>query len=65
MNRFNNISERMGGKDLERVIEPLASYISATDQPKTALMSALALLFREVEGNHRAALSYFHAYLQN
>ena len=34
MNRFNNIHERMGAKDLERVIEPLASYISATDQPK-------------------------------
>jgi hypothetical protein len=65
MNRFNNLSERMGGNDLERVVEPLASYICATEHPKTALMSALALLFREVEGTNRAALSHFQAYLQN
>jgi hypothetical protein len=64
MNRFNRVVE-LGGKDLERVIEPLASYICAADKPKTALMSALAMLFREVECTNRAALAHFQSYLQN
>jgi hypothetical protein len=64
MNRFNYASDRIGN-DLERVVEPLASYICATEQPKTALMSALALLFREVEITNRAALAHFQANLQN
>jgi hypothetical protein len=35
--------------DLERMIEPLASYICATDQPKAALILALTVLSKEVE----------------
>ena len=65
MNRFNHVAERMTRSELERVIEPLASYICATEQPKTALMSALDMLFREVEGTNRAALSHFRSSLQN
>ena len=51
--------------DLERFVEPLASYICATEQPKTALMSALAVLFREVEATNRAATSHFRTYSIN
>jgi hypothetical protein len=65
MNRFNFAADRSVGKDLERVIEPLAAYICATEQPKTALMSALAVLFREVEATNSAAAAHFRAYLQN
>jgi hypothetical protein len=65
MNRFNFAADRSIGKDLERVIEPLAAYICATDEPKTALVSALAVLFREVEATNSAAATYFRAYLQN
>jgi hypothetical protein len=65
MNRINGTANRIGGEDLQRMIEPLASYICATDQPQAALLSALALLYREVEGTNRAALSHFQAYLQN
>jgi hypothetical protein len=65
MNRFNSVTQRLSRNDLEQVIEPLASYICACEQPKTALMSALALLFREVEGTNRAALAHYQAYLQN
>ena len=65
MNRFNHVAERMTRSELERVIEPLASYICATEQPKTALMSALALLFQEVEVTNRAAQSHFQSCLQN
>jgi hypothetical protein len=47
--------QQPSARDLERVIEPLASYICATDQPRTALLAALALLFNEVDQTCRAA----------
>lgn len=50
--------ERAAVCDLERVVEPLASYICATDQPRAALISALAVLFREVEQTTRAAYAH-------
>jgi hypothetical protein len=43
---------------LERVVEPLASYISAARHPKAALRSALAVLRSVVEENNRTA--YLH-----
>ena len=55
MNRVNREPEQVTESDLERVIEPLASYICATDQPRAALMAALAVLFREVDRTYRAA----------
>jgi hypothetical protein len=45
--------------DLEQVIEPLASYISAADRPREALLSALSALFDEVKETHRATLMHF------
>jgi hypothetical protein len=63
MTTFNRAYEASTSQDLERVIEPLASYICATDEPKTALMSALAVLFREVEATNRAASAHFRATL--
>jgi hypothetical protein len=63
MNRVNRSFEVSAPHDLEQVIEPLASYICATDEPKTALLSALAVLFREVEATNRAASAHFRATL--
>ena len=63
MNTFNHACEMSAPLDLERVIEPLASYICATDEPKAALMSALAVLYREVEKTNRAASAHFRATL--
>ena len=45
--------------DLAQVIEPLASYICAADRPREALLSALAVLFDEVEETNRTALIHF------
>jgi hypothetical protein len=45
--------------DLERVIEPLANYICATEEPHTALKSALAVLLREIDATNRAASAHF------
>lgn len=55
MNRIQQVVGRAIDGDLERVIEPLASYISAANQPKVALASALAFLVSEVERTDRMA----------
>jgi hypothetical protein len=65
MNKINRIRKRSASNDLERMVEPLAHYICATDQPKRALMSALAVLFKEVESTNQAALGHFRAYMEN
>lgn len=59
MNSIDCVLERSVESDLERVVEPLASYICTTERPKTALLSALAALVREVEATNRAANGHF------
>jgi len=65
MNNFNSVLNRATGSELKRMIEPLANYICATEKPKTALISALAVLFNEVESTNRAAVTHFRTYLEN
>ena len=65
MNPINYSLDRSSRSDLRQMIEPLANYICATDQPRKALLSALATLFREVEATNRAAISHFHSYSEN
>jgi hypothetical protein len=55
MNRIHRRWERGPQTDLQRVIEPLASYICAADRPRAALQSALAALLSEVAQTNRAA----------
>jgi hypothetical protein len=50
--------------ELERVIEPLASYICATERPQAALKVALDLLFSEVEQTNQAASARVAAILE-
>jgi hypothetical protein len=65
MNHAQYSSDRSGRSDLRQIVEPLANYICATDQPRKALLSALAALFSEVEATNRAAISCFHSYSEN
>jgi hypothetical protein len=58
--KTNNNQPRIAtSRDLAQVIEPLASYISAADRPREALLSALSALFDEVQGTHKATLMHF------
>jgi hypothetical protein len=50
------IDERTFDRNLADVIEPLANYICAADRPRETLLSALAALFDEVGGTHKATL---------
>ncbi len=45
--------------ELARVVEPLASYICATERPREILLSALSALFEEVQATNRDALMHF------
>ena len=65
MIKINRASRTAAESDLERVVEPLASFICATERPKAALRSALAMLFSEVEQTNRAASAHFAAVSEN
>ena len=51
--------------DLQQVVEPLASYICATERPMTALNSALSVLFREVVATNKAAITQFRNLIES
>jgi hypothetical protein len=62
------INRVLGGateSNLERVVEPLASFICATERPRAALASALAILFSEVEQTNKAANAHFATISEN
>jgi hypothetical protein len=62
------INRTLGGAaddNLERVVEPLASFICATERPRAALASALAILMSEIEQTNRAARGHFAAISEN
>ena len=65
MNNTNFKSDHLPVSDLRRMVEPLANYICATDQPRKVLATALAALFSEVEATNRAATNHFHSYSEN
>lgn len=65
MNTPKRFLDRSKRSDLMRMVEPLANYICATEQPKMALISALAVLLGEVEATNRAAVAQFRSYLEN
>jgi hypothetical protein len=61
MNRFAAKPERSGRQEIDRVIEPLASYICATERPGAALRSVVSALLRSVEETNRTARRHFRA----
>lgn len=65
MNCFRRMNEQPISNELARMIEPLASYICATEQPQSALQSALTALFREVEATNRTATACYRNFSVN
>jgi hypothetical protein len=64
MNTLNRKLTRTADSEMERVIEPLASYINATNQPMATLMSALRALASEVRKTNRAASRHVTAFTE-
>ncbi|HVW38086.1 MAG TPA: hypothetical protein VHB99_12300 [Pirellulales bacterium] len=50
--------------DLQRVIEPLVSYICATERPRNSLRLALAALVRQIDETNRSATAQVAAILE-
>ena len=50
------LKPRVPNRELAQMIEPLANLICAADRPRETLLSALTVLFDEVEGTHKATL---------
>jgi len=65
MNQMLSNLDCSARSDLRRMVEPLANYICATDQPRQVLLSALSVLFREVEATNRSADAHFHSHAGN
>jgi hypothetical protein len=61
----NRLKDHSTVPDFRQLVEPLANYICASEEPKRALMSALAALVYEVESTNEVALTHFNAFSQN
>ena len=60
MNAVNRRAAGLPDPILEQVVEPLASYICATEQPRAALLSVLAVLNRSIRETNRIANAQYH-----
>jgi hypothetical protein len=64
MKNLNQASNRELDGELQRVIEPLASYICATERPRKSLRLALAALYAQIDQTNRTARSHAVAFLE-
>ncbi len=58
MSTNSQLQNRPSLVDLERMVELLANYICASEQPANTLHAAVARLQREVRDTHEAALRH-------
>jgi hypothetical protein len=63
MKNLKQTSNRELDGELQRVIEPLASYICATERPRKSLRLALAALYAQIDQTNRTARSHAAAFL--
>ena len=58
---MNTLNRQFGktNSQLEQVVEPLANYICATEQPRAALISALAVLVGAIRETNKLARTQF------
>ena len=61
MNRITSHFEPKPRSELDRVVEPLADYICATERLGAALKTALSILLQAIEETNRIAQRHFHA----
>jgi hypothetical protein len=65
MSIINRELKRASENELQRVIEPLANYLCATERPRTALISALEFLFNEIAQTNRAANAHVTTFAES
>ena len=65
MNRLNHRLSPKTEADLQKLVEPLASYISATNRPRATLILALIMLVNNVQEIADAANTYLATLSEN
>jgi hypothetical protein len=65
MNRLNHRLSPKTEADLQKLVEPLASYISAGSQPRVALIVGLIMLVNNVQEIGDAANTYLATLSEN
>jgi hypothetical protein len=55
MNSIERLLDRATEMDMEQVVEPLASYICASDHPNASLLLAVETLYNQVARTNREA----------
>ena len=65
MNGLNLHQSSKAETDLKKVVEPLASYISATNRPRATLILALIMLVNNVQEIADAANTYLATLSEN
>ena len=56
-------SLRTPAQEIEQFVEPLASFICATEHPEMALKSAVAALYSQIEQTNRTAHQHISAFV--
>jgi hypothetical protein len=59
MNANNRVLEWLPNSELANVVEPLADFICASEQPEAVLRSILTVLCRQVNATNGLAASHF------
>lgn len=65
MQSLNRSTNLYASNELQQVIEPLASYICATERPRASLRLALAALANQIEQTNRSATAQVAAFLES
>lgn len=65
MNTVRCELKRVPENELQRVVEPLASYLCATDRPRAALNAALEFLFSELAQTNRVASAHIATFAES
>jgi hypothetical protein len=65
MNNTSCQAPRTPTFDMNPIIEPLASFICAAEQPSLILKLALAALYSQIEQTNRAAKAHLESLLEN
>lgn len=65
MKRVDYTPSRSTGADLKKIVEPLANYVCAAQQPKQAMLLVMSILRHEVELTNRMASSHYRSYSEN
>ena len=64
MNNIKSSTTQTPAFDVNPIVEPLASFICAAEEPVTVLKLAIAALYRQIEQTNRTANAHLETLLE-